>query len=190
MQLTWAGWRSLAETAATISADFPGRVHAFPCHVGRPDALAETWAAIEVQPWIEAITGFIQVDDYKGYSAEVESMLETGKSVQLVPDQRRLGCMMHVRRRFYEAFTLGDERAAPAVDWIRKIYEVEADGQETRTRRRPCIRWRTKPRRCPWSTSRTTLPGRGLPPRHPSLSRIRSERACSHRQQISLEGMS
>ncbi len=37
----------LAETAATISADFPGRVHAFPCHVGRPDALAETWAAIE-----------------------------------------------------------------------------------------------------------------------------------------------
>jgi len=36
----------LAETAAQISADFPGRVHAFPCHVGRADALAETWAAI------------------------------------------------------------------------------------------------------------------------------------------------
>ena len=64
----------------------------------------ETWEAIEVQPWIEAITGMIQVDDYKGYSANVESMAETGKLFKLVPDARRLGCMMHVRRRFYEAF--------------------------------------------------------------------------------------
>jgi transposase len=90
----------------------------------------ETWEATEVQPWIEAITGIVQVDDYKGYSAQVESMLETGKKIQLVPDDRRIGCMMHVRRRFYEAFKLGDKRAAPAIDWIRKIYEVEAEAKK------------------------------------------------------------
>ena len=90
----------------------------------------ETWKAAEVQPWIEAIAGMVQVDDYAGYSAKVESMRETGKHIQLVPDERRLGCMMHVRRRFYEAFELGDKRAAPAVDYIRKIYEVEAEAKK------------------------------------------------------------
>ena len=90
----------------------------------------ETWKAIEVQPWIEAITGMVQIDDYKGYSAKVESMVQTGKLIQLVPDERRLGCMMHVRRRFYEAFKLGDKRAAPAIEWIRRIYEVEAEAKE------------------------------------------------------------
>lgn len=90
----------------------------------------ETWEATEIQPWIEAITGMIQVDDYKGYSATVDSILETGKLVQLVPAERRLGCMMHLRRRFYEAFELGDKRAAPAIEWIRKIYQVETEAKD------------------------------------------------------------
>jgi transposase len=90
----------------------------------------ETWEATEIQPWIEAITGMIQVDDYKGYSATVDSILETGKLVQLVPPERRLGCMMHLRRRFYEAFELGDKRAAPAIEWIRKLYDIEAEAKE------------------------------------------------------------
>jgi transposase len=90
----------------------------------------ETWEATEIQPWIEAITGMVQVDDYKGYSATVESIVELGKLVQLVPDERRLGCMMHLRRRFYEAFELGDKRAAAAIDYIRKIYEVEAEAKK------------------------------------------------------------
>jgi len=89
----------------------------------------ETWEATEVQPWIEAISGFIQVDDYKGYSARVESLSEPGKLITLVPEDRRLGCMMHVRRGFYDAFKAGDERAAPAIDFIRKIYEVEAEAK-------------------------------------------------------------
>jgi len=46
----------------------------------------ETWKATEIQPWIEAIGGMIQVDDYRGYSATVESIVETGKLVTLVPD--------------------------------------------------------------------------------------------------------
>jgi len=37
----------LREAAARICEEFPDRVHAFPCHVGHPDALAQTWAAIK-----------------------------------------------------------------------------------------------------------------------------------------------
>jgi len=90
----------------------------------------ETWEAAEVQPWILAINGFMQVDDYKGYSALVPSLRDPSILVKLVPDDRRLGCMMHVRRRFYEAFTLGDKRAGPAVEYIRRIYRVEADAKK------------------------------------------------------------
>jgi hypothetical protein len=39
---------------------------------------------------------------------------------------------MHVRRRFYEAFKLGDKRAGPAVEFIRKLYEVEAEAKEAK----------------------------------------------------------
>jgi len=104
---------------------FRGHLWAFKGNTNQMVAFqfTETWEATEVQPWIEAITGMIQVDDYKGYSATVES----GK---LVPDDRRLGCAMHVRRRFYEAFELGDKRAAPAIDYIRRIYEVEAEAKK------------------------------------------------------------
>jgi hypothetical protein len=111
---------------------FRGHLWAFKGNTSKMVAFqfTETWKAIEIQPWIEAITGVIQVDDYKGYSATVESTLEAGKLVQLVPDDRRLGCMMHVRRRFYEAFKLGDKRAGPAVESIRKIYAVEAEAKE------------------------------------------------------------
>lgn len=91
----------------------------------------KTWEATEIQPWISAITGMVQVDDYKGYSAFVESITESGQLVQLVPDERRLGCMMHVRRRFYDAFTLGDKRAGPALKCIRKIYEVERESKDS-----------------------------------------------------------
>jgi transposase len=114
------------------SGKFRGHLWAFKGNACKLVAFqfTETWAAIEIQPWIEAIRGYVQVDDYKGYSAEVESMLETGKLVKLVPDERRLGCMMHVRRRFYEAYELGDKRAAPALEWIRKIYEIEAEAKK------------------------------------------------------------
>jgi transposase len=114
------------------SGKFRGHLWAFKGYTSKMVAFqfTETWEATDVQPWIEAITGMIQVDDYKGYSATVESMIEIGKLIQLVPDERRLGCMMHVRRRFYEAFELGDKRAAPAIDYIRKLYQVEAEAKK------------------------------------------------------------
>jgi transposase len=80
----------------------------------------ETWRADEVAEWF-ALLGdntYVQVDDYKGYSTEVNGRI-------VVPPDRRLGCMMHVRRRFFEALKLGDKRAAKPVEWIKALYKVE-----------------------------------------------------------------
>lgn len=84
----------------------------------------ETWKTEEIAGWL-ALLGdetHAQVDDYKGYSKTVEF---EGREVVVVPPDRRLGCMMHVRRRFYEALKLGDKRAAEPVAWIKEIYKVE-----------------------------------------------------------------
>jgi hypothetical protein len=74
----------------------------------------------------------MQVDDYKGYSSKMPALDGSGQLVALVPEERRLGCMMHVRRRFYEAFKLGDKRAAPAIEYIRKMYKIEERAKEQR----------------------------------------------------------
>ena len=84
----------------------------------------ETWEAKEIVEWMSLVgeDTYVQVDDYKGYSSVVDV---GGLKRCVVPVERRLGCMMHVRRRFYEALELGDNRAAPAVAWIKQIYKVE-----------------------------------------------------------------
>lgn len=81
---------------------------------------AETWEAQEIAGWFALIGAHthIQVDDYKGYSAQVDGHV-------VVPSHRRLGCMMHVRRRFFEALKLGDKRAAKPVAWMKALYKVE-----------------------------------------------------------------
>ena len=85
----------------------------------------ETWEATEIAPWFELIgpSTYVQIDDYKGYSAMVPG--PEGERVMVVDPERRLGCMMHVRRRFYDALQAGDTRAAFAVKCIRELYKVE-----------------------------------------------------------------
>jgi hypothetical protein len=80
----------------------------------------ETWEPEEIAQWTALIgdTTFIQVDDYKGYSSIVHGH-------KVVPDALRLGCMMHVRRKFFEALKLGDKRALKPVEWIKQIYKIE-----------------------------------------------------------------
>lgn len=92
-------------------------------------AFTETWSATDVAPWIRAIDADIQCDDYKGYSAQIQ-FADGEQSGPLVDPTRRLGCMMHVRRRFHEAFKLGDKRAAEAIELIQKLYAVEALAKE------------------------------------------------------------
>jgi transposase len=92
-------------------------------------AFTETWAAAEVAPWIRAIDAAIQCDDYKGYGAQVRTP-DGQEYGPLVDPTRRLGCMMHVRRRFHEALDLGDKRAAEAIELIQGLYAVEALAKE------------------------------------------------------------
>jgi hypothetical protein len=96
------------------------------CFVGTSPLVAfqftESWCAEDIQPWISAIDGVIQCDDYKGYDAELNI---DGASARLVPRERRLGCLMHVRRRFHAAFKGRDLRAAVPLGLIRDLYKVE-----------------------------------------------------------------
>jgi transposase len=96
------------------------------CFTGRclvAYAFTESWSADEVAPFLLSINGYIQCDDYKGYGREFK--MPDGQRRVLVPPEQRLGCMMHVRRRFHEALKLGDKRAARGVELIAQLYEVE-----------------------------------------------------------------
>jgi transposase len=101
------------------------------CFTGRclvAYAFTESWSADEVAPFLLSINGHIQCDDYKGYSREFK--LPDGQRRVLVPPEQRLGCTMHVRRRFHEALKLGDKRAARGVELIAQLYEVERVAKE------------------------------------------------------------
>ena len=76
-------------------------------------------------------TGFVQGDGYKGY----EAALNDRPGHSLVPEERRLGCLMHARRKFEEAFEGKEARAAFPLSWIKKLYEVEAQAK-TRAKER------------------------------------------------------
>jgi transposase len=85
----------------------------------------ESWRADEVAEWFSLLgdDAYAQVDDYKGYGSVVNGRI-------VVPPERRLGCMMHVRRRFFDALKLGDKRAAKPIEWIKALYGVEAAARE------------------------------------------------------------
>lgn len=87
----------------------------------------KSWSAADIAPFLCAIDGFIQCDDYKGYSTKIPD--PGGPPRMLVPPERRLGCMMHVRRRFHDALKLGNTRAALPLSFIREIYAVEAEAK-------------------------------------------------------------
>jgi transposase len=90
-------------------------------------AFTRNWKAEEVAPWLQATEHFVQVDDYKGYASEVVD--PDGVQVPLVPPERRLGCGMHIRRRFEKAFKAGDGRAALPMELFRKLYDVEREAR-------------------------------------------------------------
>lgn len=61
----------------------------------------ETWKAEDVAPYFQLIGNdtYVQVDGYAGYNTLVEG--PDGRKIPVVAPDRRLGCMMHVRRNFY-----------------------------------------------------------------------------------------
>jgi hypothetical protein len=86
---------------------------------------APSWKAEEIQEWFSAIDGVVQCDAYAGYSAPCEG--DDGETVVAVPDDRRLGCMMHVRSKFHAALLGKDKRAAVPLALISDIYAIEAE---------------------------------------------------------------
>lgn len=88
----------------------------------------ETWCADDVAPWIESIDGFIQCDDYKGYSALRKRA--DGSKTPLVPPDMRLGCWMHTRRPFHAAFKAGERHAIIGLGHIKELYDIEREARD------------------------------------------------------------
>jgi transposase len=85
---------------------------------------AQSWKPEEIQEWFSAIDGVVQCDAYAGYAAECED--DDGETVIAVPNERRLGCMMHVRSKFHAALLGKDKRAAVPLTLIADVYAIEA----------------------------------------------------------------
>lgn len=117
-----------------IDADHPKgkyRGHLW-CFVGQGPLVAftftENWEAATIAPWLSQMKGFVQCDDYAGYARRTKRA--DGTEGPLVPDERRLGCFMHVRRGFYACDRAKDVRARPGVVLIRKLYAIERKAKE------------------------------------------------------------
>ena len=83
---------------------------------------APDWTAERASDFLRGFRGRLQGDGYAGF----EEMLEPpeGEPPEIDED-RRLGCGMHVRRKFEEAATAGDARGAIALAFFKKLYRIE-----------------------------------------------------------------
>jgi hypothetical protein len=84
---------------------------------------APDWKAKHPAALLQGFTGYLQGDGYAGYGA----MLRGGDDGEMiVPEERRLGCGMHIRAKFEKAAKGGDARAAVALSYFKAIYRIEA----------------------------------------------------------------
>ena len=60
--------------------------------------------------------GYLQADAYVAY----DGLFKSGEIIEV-------GCMMHARRKFYEARTSDPQRSHQALAWIKLLYEVERE---------------------------------------------------------------
>lgn len=84
---------------------------------------APNWKSDHPAKFLRNFNGYLQGDGYAGYAAMLRDD-ETGQP--LVPEERRLGCGMHIRAKFESAMKTGDARAAVAIQYFQKVYRVEA----------------------------------------------------------------
>jgi transposase len=108
-----------------------------------------SWQADEIIAWLSAIDGYMQGDGYAGYSSKFEDE-ETGETRVLIPNDRRLGCGMHIRSKFHDALLANDKRAAIPLKHFADLYDIEAEckareldararGEERRGRSLPIV---------------------------------------------------
>ncbi|XXY65817.1 IS66 family transposase [Sorangium sp. So ce291] len=84
---------------------------------------APDWRAKHPAALLQGFTGYLQGDGYAGYGAMLRG--DEGSEV-IVPEERRLGCGMHIRAKFEKAAKGGDARAAVALAYFKAIYRIEA----------------------------------------------------------------
>jgi transposase len=85
----------------------------------------ESWDAEDIRDWFSSIDHWIQCDGYAGYSSEVDD--DDGNTLVAVPEERRLGCGMHIRSKFHAALFAKDKRAAVPLKLIGDLYVIEAE---------------------------------------------------------------
>ena len=66
--------------------------------------------------------GYLQADAYSAY----DGLYKSGAIVEV-------GCLMHARRKFYEARTSDPQRSHQALAWISLLYDVERDAKKRET---------------------------------------------------------
>ena len=66
--------------------------------------------------------GYLQADAYSAY----DGLYKSGEIIEV-------GCMMHARRKFYEARTVDPQRSHQALAWISLLYDVERDAKKRAT---------------------------------------------------------
>jgi transposase len=86
------------------------------------------WKAERPAVLLQDFTGYLQGDGYAGYAAMLRDGVPGGEPV--VPEERRLGCGMHIRSKFEKAAKAGDKRAVIALAYFKQIYRVEAACKE------------------------------------------------------------
>lgn len=96
----------------------------------------QSWNADEIADWFSSMDGWIQCDGYAGYSSEVED--DDGETSVAVPNDRRLGCGMHIRSKFHAALLAKDRRAVIPLKFFADLYLIEAEckasGVDAKTR--------------------------------------------------------
>lgn len=85
---------------------------------------APNWSSDHPAALLASFTGYLQGDGYAGYAAMLRDD-ESGEPI--VPDERRLGCGMHIRAKFEKAAKTGDARAAVSLAYFKAIYRVEEE---------------------------------------------------------------
>jgi transposase len=93
------------------------RGHPYTVYIYTPDR-----SAAGPQKIFKDFKGYLQADAYSAY----DGLYTSGEIVEV-------GCMMHARRKFYEARTSDPRRSHQALAWISLLYDVERDAKKRET---------------------------------------------------------
>ena len=85
---------------------------------------APDWKAEHPGEFLRGFEGYVQTDGYGGYASQ------TGPPEDrhlVVRDERRLGCGMHIRRKFEVTAEMGDPQGGVGLAYFRRLYDLERD---------------------------------------------------------------